>query len=72
MLILEGTFSDDIITTGTSFQEDPCSGKQCQNKKERKTKRRIKLKKREKKKKVKANLDPEISNFSFFFYHSFY
>jgi hypothetical protein len=25
MLILEGTFSDDITTTGTSFQEDPCS-----------------------------------------------
>jgi len=40
MLILEGTFSDDIITTGTSFQEDPYSGsKQCQKKKERKTKK---------------------------------
>lgn len=24
MLIVEGSFSDDIITTGTSFQEDPC------------------------------------------------
>lgn len=23
MLILEGTFSEDMTTTGTSFQEDP-------------------------------------------------
>lgn len=28
MVILEGTFSEDMITTGTSFQEDPY--KQCQ------------------------------------------
>ena len=56
MLILEGTFSDDIITTGTSFQEDPCSGKQCQNKKERKTKRATKLKKRKKRKKSESKL----------------
>lgn len=24
ILILEGTFSDDMTTTGMSFQEDPC------------------------------------------------
>lgn len=34
MLILEGTFSDDITTTAKSFQEDPYNSKQCQNKKE--------------------------------------
>jgi hypothetical protein len=59
MLILEGTFSDDMITTGTSFQEDPCSTvtEQCQKKKEWKTKRKAKIDKR---KKSKINSDPEI------------
>lgn len=27
MLILEGTFSDDMTTTGISFQEDPYNQK---------------------------------------------
>lgn len=36
ILILEGTFSDDMTTTGTSFQDDPWSGsKQCMSKEER-------------------------------------
>jgi len=39
MLILDGTFSDDIMTTGTSFQEDPCSCKKCQQKKKKQNKK---------------------------------
>lgn len=36
MVILEGTFSEDMITTGTSFQEDPY--KHCQKEKNKKNK----------------------------------
>jgi len=61
MLILEGTFSEDITTTGTSFQEDPCSAVSSVKKKKKlmgKQKKNRYIDKR--KEKAKANSDPEI------------
>lgn len=72
MLTMEGTFSEDMITTGTSLQEDPCSAISIIKKKKKIEKQKEYMNRNKRKEKAKAYTDPEISNFSFFFLSQFF